>query len=61
MKSEKKSVKNEMTRREFLSYSALGLAGLTILPSWAMQNGIRVAPSDRVVLGVIGQIGRAHV
>ncbi|MCC8142793.1 MAG: Gfo/Idh/MocA family oxidoreductase [Tannerellaceae bacterium] len=42
-----------MSRRDFLSYSALGLAGLTILPSWAM-NGVRVAPSDHVVLGFIG-------
>jgi predicted dehydrogenase len=46
--------KTEISRREFLSYSALGLAGLTILPSWTLQNGIRLAPSDRVVLGVIG-------
>lgn len=48
--------KQEITRRQFLSYSALGLAGLTILPSWAM-NGVRIAPSDRVVLGFIG-LGR---
>ena len=54
MKSEKKSVKSEMSRREFLGFSALGLAGLTILPSWTMQNGVRIAPSDRVVLGFIG-------
>lgn len=45
--------KQGINRRQFLSYSALGLAGLTILPSWA-QNGVRVAPSDRVVLGFIG-------
>lgn len=45
--------KKGMTRREFLGFSALGLAGLTILPSWSM-NGIRIAPSDRVVLGFIG-------
>jgi Predicted dehydrogenases and related proteins len=54
MKDEKKMTKREISRREFLSYSALGLAGLTILPSWAMQNGVRIAPSDRVVLGFIG-------
>jgi hypothetical protein len=41
-------------RRKFLGYSALGLAGLTILPSWTMDNGVRIAPSDRVVLGFIG-------
>lgn len=42
-----------ITRRKFLGLSALGLAGLTILPSWAV-NGVRIAPSDRVVLGFIG-------
>jgi len=42
---------NHLNRRRFLGYSALGLAGLTILPSW------RWAPSDRIVLGFIG-LGR---
>lgn len=42
-----------MTRREFLGFSALGLAGLTILPSWSI-NGVRIAPSDRVVIGFVG-------
>jgi predicted dehydrogenase len=50
MKEQKKGV----SRREFLGLSALGLAGLTILPSWSMQGGVRVAPSDRVVLGFVG-------
>ena len=45
---------NYLNRRQFLGYSALGLAGLTILPSWAMVNGVRMAPSDRVVMGFIG-------
>ena len=48
--------KNKINRRQFMSYSALGLAGLTILPSWA-NDGLRIAPSDRVVLGFIG-LGR---
>ncbi|MDD4115979.1 MAG: twin-arginine translocation signal domain-containing protein, partial [Massilibacteroides sp.] len=48
--------KEGISRRQFLGYSALGLAGLTILPSWAI-DGVRVAPSDRVVLGFIG-LGR---
>ena len=48
-----KTTKKGLTRREFLGFSALGLAGLTILPSWSM-NGVRIAPSDRVVLGFIG-------
>ena len=51
--------KKNMSRREFLSFSALGLAGLTILPSWAM-NGVKIAPSDRVTLGVIG-LGRQGI
>ena len=51
-----------VSRRDFLNRSALGIAGLaslTILPSWA-TNGVRVAPSDRVVLGFIG-LGRQGV
>jgi len=55
MKNEQKT----LTRREFLSLSALGLASLTILPSWSM-NGIRIAPSDRVVMGFIG-MGRQGI
>lgn len=49
----KENTKKGVSRREFLGLSALGLASLTILPSWAM-NGVRIAPSDRVVLGFIG-------
>ena len=55
MKNEQRTV----TRREFLSLSALGLASLTILPSWSI-NGVRIAPSDRVVLGFIG-VGRQGI
>ncbi|OAV69554.1 Inositol 2-dehydrogenase [Bacteroidales bacterium Barb6XT] len=54
MNDEKK--KQGISRRQFLGYSALGLAGLTILPSW-VADGVRIAPSDRVVLGFIG-LGR---
>lgn len=52
----KENTKKGINRREFLGLSALGLAGLTIFPSWSV-NGIRIAPSDRVVLGFIG-LGR---
>ncbi|MDR1583732.1 MAG: Gfo/Idh/MocA family oxidoreductase [Prevotellaceae bacterium] len=45
--------KNEISRRKFLSYSALGLASLTILPSWKMA-GVYTPPSDRIVVGFIG-------
>ena len=60
MKSQKeKNHQKKLSRREFLGMSALGLAGLTILPSWSI-NGVRIAPSDRVVLGFIG-LGRQGV
>ncbi len=59
MNSGKKSNK-ELSRRRFLGYSALGLAGLTVLPSWRLVNGVRIAPSDRVVIGFIG-LGRQGV
>lgn len=49
----KETTKKGVSRREFLGLSALGLASLTILPSWRM-DGVRIAPSDRVVLGFIG-------
>lgn len=49
--------KKGMNRREFLGLSALGLASLTILPSWTTAQGIRIPPSDRVVLGFVG-LGR---
>lgn len=42
-----------LSRREFMGLSALGLTGLTILPSYVI-GGVRIAPSDRVVLGFIG-------
>ena len=42
-----------LSRRNFLGISALGLTSLTILPSYVI-NGIRIAPSDRVVMGFIG-------
>jgi predicted dehydrogenase len=45
--------KNNLARRKFLGLSAFGLTGLTILPSWTI-NGIKIAPSDRVVMGFIG-------
>lgn len=54
---EKKSKK--VTRREFLGMSAVGLTGLTILPSWTI-NGVKIAPSDRITLGFIG-LGRQGI
>lgn len=46
--------KGDLSRRDFLSLSALGLASLTILPSWKTATGEKIAPSDRVVMGFIG-------
>ncbi len=45
-----------LNRRDFLGMSAIGLTGLTILPSYVI-NGVRMAPSDRVIMGTIG-LGR---
>lgn len=56
MSTEKKNG-HAMSRRDFMSLSALGLTSLTILPSWILPDGTKVAPSDRIVLGFIG-LGR---
>lgn len=45
-----------LNRRDFLGLSAIGLTGLTILPSYVI-DGIRIPPSDRVIMGTIG-LGR---
>ena len=52
-KSQSAGDSKEMSRRDFLGLSALGLASLTILPSWTL-NGVKIAPSDRIVLGFVG-------
>ena len=49
-----KNSTNGLNRRDFLGLSALGLTGLTILPSWTTSDGVKIAPSDRVVMGFIG-------
>lgn len=52
----KEKTSKGLNRRDFLGLSALGLTGLTILPSYII-DGIRVPPSDRVLMGTIG-LGR---
>lgn len=49
----KQQTKKGLNRRDFLGLSALGLTGLTVLPSYVM-DGVKVAPSDRVVMGFVG-------
>ena len=45
--------KKTISRRQFLTTTATGIAGFMILPSFTL-DGVRVAPSDRVVLGFVG-------
>ncbi|MFH0841658.1 MAG: Gfo/Idh/MocA family oxidoreductase [Bacteroidota bacterium] len=52
----KKKESKGLNRRDFLGLSAIGLTGLTILPSYVI-DGMRIAPSDRVLMGAIG-LGR---
>ena len=52
----KEKTNKGLNRRDFLGLSAIGLTGLTILPSYVI-NGMRVAPSDRILMGTIG-LGR---
>jgi len=52
----KKQESKGMKRRDFLGLSALGLTGLTILPGYVI-DGIRIPPSDRVLMGTVG-LGR---
>lgn len=52
----KEKASKGLNRRDFLGLSAVGLTGLTILPSYVI-NGVSMAPSDRVIMGTIG-LGR---
>ncbi len=52
----KEDTKKGLNRRDFLGLSAIGLSGLTILPSYVI-GGLRLPPSDRVLMGTIG-LGR---
>ena len=52
-KKNAKTEKKSMSRRQFLATSATGIAEFMILPSFTI-DGVRIAPSDRVVLGFVG-------
>ena len=43
----------KISRRQFLTKTATGIAGFMILPSFIV-DGIRIAPSDRGVIGFVG-------
>ncbi|MDX1640600.1 MAG: Gfo/Idh/MocA family oxidoreductase [Balneolaceae bacterium] len=49
----KEKTDDGISRRKFLGMSAVGLAGLTIVPSHVL-GGSHIPPSDRVVVGFIG-------
>ena len=53
-----KSVVSPLTRRRFLTASAAALAGPVIVPASALGLGGRPAPSERIVMGVIGVGGQ---
>jgi predicted dehydrogenase len=59
----KKSVKNEMSRRQFLGVSATAAAGFTIVPRSVLGGAGYTAPSDMVnVAGIgVGGMGRSNV
>ena len=52
-KKKAKEAAGGMNRRDFLATAATGIAGFMILPSFTV-DGVRIAPSDRVVLGFVG-------
>jgi predicted dehydrogenase len=45
---------NEISRRDFVGMSALGAAGLTILPSYTISGMGHVAPSDKLYIAAVG-------
>lgn len=51
-KTAKTRKESGMTRRQFLGVAG-GIGSLLILPSWKV-DGVKIAPSDRVVLGFVG-------
>ncbi len=52
------SGRNSISRREFLSAAAAGVAGFTIVPSYVLGQASRAAPSERVNVAVIGTGGQ---
>ena len=49
-----------ISRRDFVRYSAAGAAGLTLLNSQRAMSATAYAPSDRIAVGMLGVGGRAQ-
>lgn len=45
---------NKSTRREFIKQSFLGLASISIVPSFVLGGACGTAPSDKITMGFIG-------
>ena len=52
------STRQRLSRRTFLTRAALAAAAPWIIPASALGKGGRVAPSERIIVGVIGAGGR---
>ena len=48
------STATQLSRRRFLALTGLAVAGPTIIPSSALGLGGKIAPSNRITMGVIG-------
>lgn len=44
-----KREKCDISRRQFLRYSTLGLTGLTLLPAWMTASGVGAAPGESLI------------
>lgn len=52
--SGKTTTQNKSNRREFLKQSFLGLASISIVPSYVLGGACGKAPSDKITMGFIG-------
>ena len=46
--------KNDLSRREFVKKTAISGAAFSIIPAHVLGGSGRIAPSDKVTLGIIG-------
>ena len=59
MKANNKSKSSEITRREFVKMTSTGVAGISIVPSFAVSGLGHVAPSDKLYIAAVGCGGEA--